>query len=228
MMLPMHALALRAEAARMPIRAWVVAFFIAWSVRATVLYSLVDARLSLEWRALYATTVKVVVWMGAALLLASPRSFRLIGWRGPRRLGLALATAALYLTLVLTDLTIRRLGSVPWRVSVSPLAMAGVAHIVASCLVEEVLFRGALLAHLEGRLAAPWQANLAQAGLFAAIHLPLWLWTRGLTPSVPIDAFGVALLGLVAGATVQMSRSLWPAVLMHATNNWMMGTLGPG
>lgn len=84
------------------------------------------------------------------------------------------------------------------------LAMAMV--VVVGPVVEEAVFRGALL---EG-LTARWGASAAiavQALLFAAFHRSLW------------QLFPTFVLGLALGWLAHRRESLWPAIALHGLYN---------
>ena len=78
-------------------------------------------------------------------------------------------------------------------------------------LVEELLFRGVLLASISRYVGSGW-AVVITAALFACVHLPdlSFLWY-----ALP----NLALLGLVLGWLRVQSGSIWPAVLAHGANN---------
>lgn len=79
-------------------------------------------------------------------------------------------------------------------------------------LLEEVLFRGVLLQAFARHIPFAW-ANATQALLFAAIHENLRL--------LPFFfAFG-----FVAGLLTRKADSLWPAMILHASNN-LLACLG--
>lgn len=86
------------------------------------------------------------------------------------------------------------------------LVLAASLVVLVGPVVEEMVFRGVLLRGLEGRFGAPL-AIVVQAFLFAALHRSAWLF-------VPMAALGAAL-----GWLAQRSRSLVPAVLVHASYN---------
>ena len=77
---------------------------------------------------------------------------------------------------------------------------------VLTPILEELVFRGLLLAGLTRHIGFAW-ANLAQAVLFSSIHA-----------DPPRFVFYLA-LGWLAGWLVRRYRSLWPAVLLHVLNN---------
>ena len=104
-----------------------------------------------------------------------------------------------------------------------PLWQDLLCFAIAPAVCEEVLFRGAILAALLGRasLIAPSagagerplqaaRAVLICALLFGAFHLS---WAK-LLPT--------AVLGLGFGAAAVVSRSLWPAMVMHLVNNGLV------
>lgn len=79
--------------------------------------------------------------------------------------------------------------------------------------VEELVFRGVLLAGLASRMHVAW-AVLVSALIFGCAHLPDFgfLW-------YPVPALVV--MGLVLAWLRVKTRSLWPSVTLHATNNAM-------
>lgn len=84
-----------------------------------------------------------------------------------------------------------------------PLALIG---LVLAPLVEEILFRGVLQRDLEHRLG-PALGVLLSATAFAAFHLEPW-------------RFGYLLAGgIMFGAFVHASRSLWAGIFLHASAN---------
>lgn len=78
-------------------------------------------------------------------------------------------------------------------------------------LVEELLFRGALLSALMKRLHPGWAVAVCSL-LFATVHLPdlSFLWYA--LPNLALLAVALAWLRLSSG-------SIWPAVLAHGVNN---------
>lgn len=84
--------------------------------------------------------------------------------------------------------------------------LAIVMVVVIGPVVEEAVFRGALL---EG-LTAKWGAGVGivvQAALFAAFHRSLWL------------LFPTFVLGLVLGWLAHDRESLWPPIVLHSAYN---------
>jgi len=88
----------------------------------------------------------------------------------------------------------------------SGLTMAVAMVVVVGPLVEEAVFRGALLEGLTARLG-PWPAVIVQALLFAAFHRSLWM----LVP--------MFVLGVVLGWLAHSRNSLWPPIALHALYN---------
>jgi uncharacterized protein len=91
-------------------------------------------------------------------------------------------------------------------------------------LFEEILFRGFVLQQLCARLRF-WPANLLTAALFMLAHLPHWLWTRGPALSVWLDLAAVFGLACLFGYVVRRSDSLWPGVITHLVNNFLVAVL---
>lgn len=78
-------------------------------------------------------------------------------------------------------------------------------------VVEELVFRGVLLSGLAHRMPVGW-AIVASAVIFGCIHLPDFRFSW-----YPIPA--LILLGLVLAWLRVRTRSLWPSITLHATNN---------
>jgi membrane protease YdiL (CAAX protease family) len=84
-------------------------------------------------------------------------------------------------------------------------------------LVEELLFRGVLLAALTPRWSLGWAVAISSL-LFALIHLPGLQFQWYALLDLLLLAAALAWLRLRAG-------SIWPAVLAHGVNN-LLGVLG--
>ena len=105
---------------------------------------------------------------------------------------------------------------------------APLALVVVSLgpMVEELLFRGALLSALLRRMSVGWAVAISSL-LFACVHLPDlgFLWY-----AVP----NLALLAAVLAWLRLRSGSLWPAVVAHGVNNllavttWFVASSLPG
>ncbi|MGH8124320.1 MAG: lysostaphin resistance A-like protein [Rhodanobacteraceae bacterium] len=86
--------------------------------------------------------------------------------------------------------------------------------LMAVCVapfVEELVFRGVLLSGLMRRMSAGW-AILISALIFGCAHLPDFKFAWYAIPALVIMGLALAWLRL-------RSRSLWPSMVLHATNN---------
>lgn len=127
---------------------------------------------------------------------------------------LAIAVAVggtLLLALVAFALPAQLLG----REGVAPVALGRDMPWLAPAYVlqaaaQEVQFRGLLLGALERDLP-PWAANLGQASLFGLAHIAVQ-YEGPAGPFVPVTIA----LGLLLGYATQRTRSLWPAIVIHA------------
>ena len=93
---------------------------------------------------------------------------------------------------------------------------AMVAMAVTSGTIEEILFRGILLRHLEA-LIGTWGALALTSLLFGAAHLA--------NPGATLfAAFAIAMeAGILLGAAYLLTRRLWLAVGIHAAWNFTQG-----
>lgn len=128
-------------------------------------------------------------------------------------LGLALPIAGGWLTRWVAhghEVTqdVKQIGSAATLALRIPMALLVVS---LGPLVEELLFRGALLSALLRRVGTGWAIALSSL-LFACVHLPDlgFLWY-----AVP----NLALLAAVLAWLRLRSGSLWPAVVAHGVNN---------
>ena len=87
--------------------------------------------------------------------------------------------------------------------------------LMAVCVapfVEELVFRGVLLSGLASRMRVGW-AIVVSALIFGCAHLPDFKFAWYAIPTL-------VLLGLALGWIRIKTRSLWPAIVLHATNNF--------
>lgn len=84
---------------------------------------------------------------------------------------------------------------------------------IAAPIVEEIAFRGVILACLR---PWGWAAVVAQASLFAVMHTG---------PAAVAYAFGA---GLILGWCADHTQSLWPGLALHVMNNCLVFLMGGG
>jgi membrane protease YdiL (CAAX protease family) len=95
---------------------------------------------------------------------------------------------------------------------------------LADVVVEEVLFRLALLPLLERQLSFGL-ANLVQGLMFVGIHLPGWN-LQGLPLTVILEfSLGVLVVGLVCGYLNKRTNSVWAGVAFHWCWNFTAGAV---
>jgi len=139
-----------------------------------------------------------------------------LGW------GLAGASANLPLVLVVGGLGILIFRSLPepshpavevlqGSASASQVWRVFLLGVVFAPFLEEVVFRGMLLPALLRVTQRPWVAILISSVLFAAIH-----------PQGIAAWFALATVGAMCAMLTLQTRSLWPAILMHATHNFVL------
>ena len=221
----------RSTTSRVLFPAFLVSFFLIWTVRATVLFS-VDQQVHDEvLRRIYANGVKFALWVLPAIAyLASvdqvaPLAYLKLTtrlttrmWRYILLAGLIFGGAEL-VSAALLGQDLRPLRTAGFRTWI-----AGLAAISFSPICEEILFRGFVLGKL--RAAYPfWGANMLAAVLFSATHWPNWLWTDGFQPRLLVLACTTWALGAALGWLVKRSGSLWPAIVGHIANNLVLHVL---
>ncbi|HTU57136.1 MAG TPA: CPBP family intramembrane glutamic endopeptidase, partial [Polyangiales bacterium] len=61
---------------------------------------------------------------------------------------------------------------------------------------------------------------------FAMLHVPGWIFRRGLDASIAGAFLGMCVFGVVAGLLAWRTSALWAPILFHAANNfWSSGAL---
>ncbi|HEV3473745.1 MAG TPA: CPBP family intramembrane glutamic endopeptidase, partial [Actinomycetota bacterium] len=80
---------------------------------------------------------------------------------------------------------------------------------VAAPVVEEFFFRGLLFNYLKAR-AGLWMSILGSSALFAVMHF--------IPPLIP----ALLVFGAIQALVVHRLKSLYPAILLHAINNWIL------
>lgn len=99
------------------------------------------------------------------------------------------------------------------NVSVGMRLLLALLVVCVAPFVEELVFRGVLLSGLASRMPIGW-AMLASAIVFGCVHLPDFKFAWYPVPALII-------LGLVSAWLRVRTRSLWPSITLHATNNFI-------
>jgi membrane protease YdiL (CAAX protease family) len=209
-----------------PILIYVSLFFLVWTIRATALFRVDAAIASDVWRNVYSNVVKFAVWVVPVFFylrrVEGREPFRYLKLTTkPERQSLPLAFVVViaYFSLVLITSLFVQGKHVSVNFNVVPLAST-----VISSFSEEIMFRGFLLNELRERVRF-WSANLLTALLFALIHVPNWLWTRGFQTTMLFDLAGVFALACLLGYLLKKTDSLWVCIGAHIFNNFLAGLL---
>jgi membrane protease YdiL (CAAX protease family) len=209
-----------------PLLVYVGLFFLVWTLRATILYR-VDAGIESEaWRHVYSNAIKLVVWVVPVFFYLrrvdgrEPFSYLKLN-TSPERKSLPRAFVAIVVYFSLVTLVSLFVQGKRVSVNFNGLALASTA---VSSLSEEIMFRGFLLNELRERVRFP-AANLSAALLFALVHAPNWLWTRGFQTTLLFDLFGVFALACFLGYLLKKTDTLWVCVGAHVLNNFLASLL---
>ena len=98
--------------------------------------------------------------------------------------------------------------------------------LLVAPLFEELLFRGAMLRVMKEAGYARGVSVLVCAVAFAMLHVPGWIFRRGLDPAIGGALLSMWAFGTVAGFLAWRVPSLWAPILLHAANNfWSTGAL---
>ncbi len=212
--------------------AFVLAFYVAWVLRVVLLMP-VDYSIDPGWlRQCWSQGLRLSLWVLPVFVYlkwvegAHPAAFlRLNTFPRGRTLALGLGIMAGYLGLCAASSLLFQGGGLH---KVSVMTGADWADLVVGMSIvafaEELLFRGLILQRLRARYAFQ-RANLLTALLFLGIHVPGWLYMQG--PHWGLFQLGATIFiaGWVFGLTMEVTRSLWPPILLHLLNNVLSGVM---
>jgi membrane protease YdiL (CAAX protease family) len=201
------------------------AFFVVWSLRATVFYFIDVSIPSDFWRSVYSTAIKAALWLAPAYIyvrwIRGAPALKYLGISvvpSGREWNVAALVTALYLgSVVGLEVAI---GGKSLHLSL-PTSFA-FDFLAASALIEEILFRGLVLHEFSRRFSGV-PANIIASLLFVGVHWPYWLWSRGPGIGVLADSVGVFLASLLFGWLYLRTRSIWPCFVAHVANNIVAG-----
>jgi len=203
---------------------FLAAFFVLWTLRATVFFAVDESLASPALQATYSNLLKLVVWVLPAaaytffLRSAPPAHYLgLTVWPSLRNWTLCLGVTVIFLLAVaLVDSTIGKKSFSAAGLSSLPIAM-WLLRLV-SPLLEELLFRGLVMKELLTLLPAYFATALTSL-LFVAVHLPYWLSHGGATREMMTNAGGVFVFSVVACWLFAKTASIWPPTVAHVANN---------
>jgi uncharacterized protein len=191
-----------------PLVIYLILFFIFWSLRATLFFSLDREFESTFSKAVYSNALKFIIWVLPAIIY-----LRRIEKRRPleylklttrvNSAGLMNAFLACLIFFVGVILLERLAYGKSFYLAQVP-ALAILSSSVSS-LPEEMFFRGFVLNQLSERSNFR-QANLIAAGLFTLVHWPNWLWVSGFHPGLAGTSLSILLLGDSAGIFDEMDK----------------------
>ncbi len=212
---------------------FLLAFYILWLFRATIFYSLADSSIANETlRLIFSNIVKFAVWVLPAMLYTAwlERENPFVGLKistplHQRGLFLGALVSMLFLGIIFTGEYFKS------GRTLAPLLAASTGEwllkliqVTPSPIAEEIMFRGFVLPQLSRRTDF-FTANLLQAILFTAMHWPNWLWTKGWKPEVLAASISVLAIGLLLGWLARRTNSIWPGVMVHIANNFLVSFL---
>ncbi len=212
--------------------AFVAAFYAAWTLRVVLLLPVDYAIDAGGLRQCWSQGLRLSLWVLPVITFlkwndgAHPVAYlRLDTLPRGRALVLGLGIMAGFLALCAASALLFQGGSLH-RISTMTAAdftslLLGMSLIA---FAEELLFRGFIFQRLRADRSFQ-HANLLTALLFLAVHIPGWLYMQG--PHWGLLPLGgsIFIAGWVFGLMMEVTRSLWPPVLLHLFNNVLSGVL---
>ncbi|HKQ31148.1 MAG TPA: CPBP family intramembrane glutamic endopeptidase [Burkholderiales bacterium] len=210
---------------------FLVAFFVLWTLRATVFYTIDESIASPVSRAAYADLLKLVLWVLPAAVFVSvlrgttpAKYLGLSVWPDRRGWRRCLGVTVVFLIIVaLFELVVGKKSFSATALLALPIAL-WLLQLVLSPLLEELLFRGLVLKELLTLL--PVYLSIALTSLlFVGIHLPYWLSHGGATQAMAANAAGIFIFSVVACWLFAKTASVWPPTVAHIANNVLSSLL---
>ncbi|HWO00275.1 MAG TPA: CPBP family intramembrane glutamic endopeptidase [Blastocatellia bacterium] len=210
---------------------YVVAFFVVWSLRATVFIRIDESIDSPIWRSVYSNSIKFIIWVVPVFLtlglarLRPPTYLKLITPINKRGLVIGTVLALVWLSLVVLGESIIQHRNVSEMLAAKSSEWLGIlTGLFFSPICEEILFRGFFLNRFNESFGF-WKSNLVSALLFMLAHWPYWVSKFGFSARVIKDSINVFLLGCLFGWLMKKANSLWPAIGAHIANNFLSGLI---
>lgn len=210
---------------------YVVAFFLAWSLRATVFIHIDEGIESGVRRSFYANSIKFIIWVVPVFITLRTLRLRPLYYlkltTPVNRRGLivgAIVTLVWFGLVVVGESIIQHRSIAQLLTARSSEWLGTLAGVFFSPIWEEILFRGFVLNRLNETLSF-WKANSIASLLFMLAHWPYWLSKFGFTGQVTKDSLNIFLLGCLFGWLMKKTNSLWPAIGAHIGNNFLSGLI---
>jgi membrane protease YdiL (CAAX protease family) len=207
---------------------WMVAVSVLWvAAHSLNRWVLLLDQASAGERFAYWTSAKLIAWLLPTWLLLRQYGHASLRWLGlatSKGLGIAVLWSVLWVAVQETGCRLQLpLFSRP-PADLGWYALAG-SLLVAPCF-EEVMFRGAMLRTMKEAGFARGLTVACSALAFAALHVPGWIFRRGLDPALGLAFLSVWVLGTAAGFLAWRVPSLWGPIVLHWANNfWSTGAL---
>ncbi len=204
---------------------FLVAFFILWTLRATLFHAVDESIASPTSRAVYSNLLKLVVWVFPAAAFAyvlrhvpPAKYLGLSVWPGRRSWFLCFGVTVVFLlAITLFETTVRKKCFSTACLSSLPMSL-WLLQLLLPPLLEELFFRGFLMKELLALL--PLSRAIALTSLlFAGIHLPSWLAHGATAQAIVTNAGEAFLFSAVACWLFAQTASVWPSTVFHVANN---------
>jgi len=204
----------------------IVLFYIIWALAEIVLFPFLETSGFIS-SAVFSPIWKIMVWLFPVIVILKSQKRPIFSYLKLAPIG---QKALLWIVLGISFITgynilmhvlfYKNLGFSPYLTFMQWLNIVFIAGSV-----EEILFRGYFLQKIRERFSF-WAANFLVSLLFLSIHFPIWYINADKIAHTVIPwlqlmtfIFGFSLL---QGWLLQKSHSLWPCIMVHMMNNFMV------
>lgn len=201
---------------------YTVLLFTVWTIYVLTLYPVVISGKTIPGRIIFNEFIRALIFVAPIILLIKffygerPLSFLKLDKNVKTGILWGTVAGVGYAVLVCGRILLTGGNINPKPVSIE----AWLTAVSTATLIEEISFRGFLLASFE-KVMKFWKANMLTAFLFVAIHFPGWIILSGapLLSERIVPMLEILFLGLLLGFLFRKSNSLWACVILHAVNN---------
>jgi membrane protease YdiL (CAAX protease family) len=216
-----------AKPAASPHKSWLIfllAFYIVWALRATVLYR-IDASFQSDLaRHAYSDFIKFVIWVVPTFLYlkyvdrVNPFAYLKLSTRiEAAGLGFALVLLWFIGIQVVEHFTNHRTILLGAQLTASQWTTI-LLTVAGAPIIEEIFYRGFVLQKFRD-LFRFWTANIITTALFILVHWFYWLYSGQTIRQVIVSSLQILPLSLMLGWLVKKTNSLYPSILLHLLNN---------
>lgn len=207
---------------------FVILFFVAWTIRATLLFPIDQTFSSPALGQIYADMLRILIWVIPVIVYIasidkkSPVEYLRLNTFGNKRAVFQSSIVVLFYFVIILFVDFVKAGFSSHLIFAPSLLsnswLKTILVISVAPIAEEIMFRGFLLQKIQA-FWENWKANLVTSTLFAAIHFPNWIYTGKAPFEILTLSVGIFTLSILLGYLMQKTETILPSIVVHMVNN---------